>query len=62
MYQQSTPFEVNEFVYTRDLGIESGVHYKFRVAAVNAIGEGMQSSESDPFIAAEVPSAPLLLQ
>lgn len=32
------------------------------MAAVNVIGEGMLSSESDPFIAAEVPSAPLLLQ
>lgn len=58
----STPFEVSgTTTYTRDSGMETGVFYRFKVSAVNDIGEGDLSSESDAFITAEVPSQPRLV-
>lgn len=46
--------------YTKT-GLEAGVFYKFKVSAVNDIGESPQSAESDAIIAALVPLQPLLL-
>jgi hypothetical protein len=60
----STPFEVTfpETTYTRDSGMETGKFYRFKVSAVNDIGESEISVASLPFITAEVPSEPLLCE
>jgi hypothetical protein len=41
--------------------VEAGVFYRFKVAAVNEIGESKLSEWSIPLIAAEVPTEPLLV-
>jgi len=48
-------------VYTRDSSIQAAELYRFKVSAVNDIGESELSEASVQFIAAEVPSEPLLL-
>lgn len=48
-------------VYTRDSNIQAAQLYRFKVSAVNDIGESELSEVSDAFIAAEVPSEPLLV-
>ena len=58
----SNPFEVPSADYTRTLGLEVGIFYKFRVSAVNDIGESAISIESPALITADFPSEPLLVQ
>jgi hypothetical protein len=57
----STPFTVTTNTYTKNTQIQAGVYYRFKVAAVNFIGESLMSEPTISIIASEVPSAPLLL-
>lgn len=56
---QVTP---DQQLYTVDSGLEAARFYRFKVTAVNEIGESLISESSLPFIAAEVPTKPLFLR
>ena len=50
--------EASTFDYARTTGLTKGDLYAFKVAAVNAIGEGNQSEPALAVLAARVPDAP----
>jgi hypothetical protein len=60
----STGYQVtpDQLQYTVDQGLEATRFYRFKVSAVNEIGESPLSESSVPWIAAEVPTKPLLLR
>lgn len=60
-FVESVPYEISpdQAVYTIDSGLEAAMFYRFKVTAVNEIGESLLSASSPAFIAAEVPTKPL---
>ena len=50
--------DASTFDYARTTGLTTGDLYAFKVAAVNAIGEGNQSEPALTVLAARVPDAP----
>lgn len=60
----STPFTVAYplLTYTKSTQIQDGVFYRFKVSAVNFIGESALSASSPSIIASAVSSEPLLLE